>query len=119
MVLPPMATRLFPSSALFSAPGPKAIMSFAVMLSSGMLAPAPSPSRMTAGPPTPPNQSGLDRTSDQKSGVRPLRLFSFSWTLPVRSEEHTSELQYLMRISYAVFCLKKTYLLNHKLYPHL
>src|SRR3546814_5546897 len=27
---------------------------------------------------------------------------------PVRSEEHTSELQSLMRISYAVFCLKKT-----------
>src|SRR3546814_8084786 len=34
-------------------------------------------------------------------------------TIPVRagglrSEEHTSELQSLMRISYAVFCLKKT-----------
>src|SRR3546814_10308349 len=28
------------------------------------------------------------------------------WT-PCRSEEHTSELQSLMRISYAVFCLKK------------
>src|SRR3546814_5702936 len=29
-------------------------------------------------------------------------------TIPVfRSEEHTSELQSLMRISYAVFCLKK------------
>src|SRR3546814_10279369 len=27
--------------------------------------------------------------------------------LPARSEEHTSELQSLMRISYAVFCLKK------------
>src|SRR3546814_9210131 len=27
--------------------------------------------------------------------------------LPDRSEEHTSELQSLMRISYAVFCLKK------------
>src|SRR3546814_6860952 len=27
--------------------------------------------------------------------------------LPKRSEEHTSELQSLMRISYAVFCLKK------------
>src|SRR3546814_3554828 len=27
--------------------------------------------------------------------------------LPFRSEEHTSELQSLMRISYAVFCLKK------------
>src|SRR3546814_3117005 len=30
-----------------------------------------------------------------------------------RSEEHTSELQSLMRISYAVFCLKKK---NNKLY---
>src|SRR3546814_7264706 len=27
--------------------------------------------------------------------------------LSIRSEEHTSELQSLMRISYAVFCLKK------------
>src|SRR3546814_2606991 len=32
------------------------------------------------------------------------RLFSGE---PSRSEEHTSELQSLMRISYAVFCLKK------------
>src|SRR3546814_5964648 len=31
-------------------------------------------------------------------------LDSWQW----RSEEHTSELQSLMRISYAVFCLKKT-----------
>src|SRR3546814_3909091 len=30
----------------------------------------------------------------------------YAW-LAVRSEEHTSELQSLMRISYAVFCLKK------------
>src|SRR3546814_6358029 len=29
------------------------------------------------------------------------------WSGPLRSEEHTSELQSLMRISYAVFCLKK------------
>src|SRR3546814_1384476 len=29
-------------------------------------------------------------------------------TIRERSEEHTSELQSLMRISYAVFCLKKT-----------
>src|SRR3546814_9130441 len=28
--------------------------------------------------------------------------------ISLRSEEHTSELQSLMRISYAVFCLKKT-----------
>src|SRR3546814_3680641 len=31
----------------------------------------------------------------------------FRYRAPVRSEEHTSELQSLMRISYAVFCLKK------------
>src|SRR3546814_4898562 len=30
-----------------------------------------------------------------------------------RSEEHTSELQSLMRISYAVFCLKKKIQLNY------
>src|SRR3546814_5294259 len=34
----------------------------------------------------------------------------------VRSEEHTSELQSLMRISYAVFCLKKKK--NHNKLPH-
>src|SRR3546814_9526067 len=35
-----------------------------------------------------------------------------------RSEEHTSELQSLMRISYAVFCLKKkkNYMYTYKLY---
>src|SRR3546814_9174982 len=32
----------------------------------------------------------------------------------VRSEEHTSELQSLMRLSYAVFCLKKTTHQDHK-----
>src|SRR3546814_8656714 len=32
---------------------------------------------------------------------------------PTRSEEHTSELQSLMRISYAVFCLKKKHQHKH------
>src|SRR3546814_20560780 len=32
---------------------------------------------------------------------------------PARSEEHTSELQSLMRISYAVFCLKKKNKIKH------
>src|SRR3546814_1138079 len=37
----------------------------------------------------------------------------------VRSEEHTSELQSLMRISYAVFCLKKKNHLHTTLsHPH-
>src|SRR3546814_5068541 len=37
------------------------------------------------------------------------------WTaiVTVRSEEHTSELQSLMRISYAVFCLKKKKEIDH------
>src|SRR3546814_10563664 len=35
------------------------------------------------------------------------RLRTAACTAPPRSEEHTSELQSLMRISYAVFCLKK------------
>src|SRR3546814_11141751 len=35
-----------------------------------------------------------------------LHQFRHPWILK-RSEEHTSELQSLMRISYAVFCLKK------------
>src|SRR3546814_3242346 len=35
-----------------------------------------------------------------------------------RSEEHTSELQSLMRISYAVFCLKKKTTHDHNTYPH-
>src|SRR3546814_5422652 len=46
----------------------------------------------------------------------PADLTDQSWTImrfaeyenTARSEEHTSELQSLMRISYAVFCLKKT-----------
>src|SRR3546814_3347950 len=40
--------------------------------------------------------------------ARPLSSFSSPDAMnAVRSEEHTSELQSLMRISYAVFCLKK------------
>src|SRR3546814_6351977 len=38
---------------------------------------------------------------------RTIGVGSYRPLLSVRSEEHTSELQSLMRISYAVFCLKK------------
>src|SRR3546814_3140482 len=41
------------------------------------------------------------RHDDDERGPRP------TVRVEVRSEEHTSELQSLMRISYAVFCLKK------------
>src|SRR3546814_3399346 len=41
--------------------------------------------------------------------IRQQRMFPVErrHVLRLRSEEHTSELQSLMRISYAVFCLKK------------
>src|SRR3546814_5423900 len=38
----------------------------------------------------------------------------FLTTVDGRSEEHTSELQSLMRISYAVFCLKQKTICNNK-----
>src|SRR3546814_3957759 len=47
--------------------------------------------------------SAAARLADQK---RPIGLPSGPRS-GTRSEEHTSELQSLMRISYAVFCLKK------------
>src|SRR3546814_1796552 len=40
-----------------------------------------------------------------------------TWADSFRSEEHTSELQSLMRISYAVFCLKKKNNIENHL-PH-
>src|SRR3546814_6910172 len=49
-----------------------------------------------------------------------LCLRAFGQAAPVtvpRSEEHTSELQSLMRISYAVFCLKKKKITKHDNIP--
>src|SRR3546814_2157185 len=40
-------------------------------------------------------------------GAPPQVVISDGLAATLRSEEHTSELQSLMRISYAVFCLKK------------
>src|SRR3546814_9697494 len=46
-------------------------------------------------------QDGLLASTNEIFGELPVE------PICVRSEEHTSELQSLMRISYAVFCLKK------------
>src|SRR3546814_7571379 len=46
-----------------------------------------------------------DRGGSDRAGLR--RRWCFTGDRRDRSEEHTSELQSLMRISYAVFCLKK------------
>src|SRR3546814_2351641 len=57
---------------------------------------------------------GTLEVDEQLSDVRMLRTYLTGKQLSAskllaqcRSEEHTSELQSLMRISYAVFCLKK------------
>src|SRR3546814_5535766 len=50
---------------------------------------------------------GLAALGFARSLLRRLRLLLRRLLLLLRSEEHTSELQSLMRISYAVFCLKK------------
>src|SRR3546814_19015491 len=88
---PPRSTRtdtLFPYTTLFRSPGGGAIRGAAERPSDGFLSrrrPLSHPSRH-------------ERQRD-RCGVGGLR--------QCRSEEHTSELQSLMRISYAVFCLKK------------
>src|SRR3546814_4679513 len=49
------------------------------------------------------------RRDEQRERIQTATRWAFEqipFTSRVRSEEHTSELQSLMRISYAVFCLK-------------
>src|SRR3546814_9512532 len=47
------------------------------------------------------------RVYGNKGRAPSTRMGNFAVNRATRSEEHTSELQSLMRISYAVFCLKK------------
>src|SRR3546814_8421773 len=49
----------------------------------------------------------LARTIWGEARGEPVRGMEAVAAVVMRSEEHTSELQSLMRISYAVFCLKK------------
>src|SRR3546814_4738593 len=65
--------------------------------SSPVAEPEPAPSTV------PPPQMSLAPSQDR---AEPSGAHFMAW-LRQRSEEHTSELQSLMRISYAVFCLKK------------
>src|SRR3546814_4024056 len=65
-------------------------------------------------------RSSPARRSTKSDGSEPsdcaYRLLPQGDPTPLRSEEHTSELQSLMRISYAVFCLKKKISLSNILF---
>src|SRR3546814_8951072 len=107
---PPRSTRtdtLFPYTTLFRSAPPrrsKCVLNCSpMMLSSSRL-----PLRNIAGNSTDHGVTSISRAP----------------SLTSRSEEHTSELQSLMRISYAVFCLKKKTthhkktMRSEKNYPH-
>src|SRR3546814_4811337 len=63
-------------------------------------------------------KDGHDEAADAQFAMRTVRGIISRRTIaadrwfPARSEEHTSELQSLMRTSYSVFCLKKQH--KHK-----
>src|SRR3546814_2711499 len=91
------------SSDLAALAGATAAFAFAV----AAFAAAARASGVTAG------SSGIRLGSTRPVGAAPSLAAKLSSPSPsktraaLRSEEHTSELQSLMRISYAVFCLKK------------
>src|SRR3546814_3863178 len=67
------------------------------------------------------HRSGDRRTQDIEGGDRRRRRRArrLSARRSDRSEEHTSELQSLMRTSYAVFCLKKKTKKDDRIRPHI
>src|SRR3546814_1213767 len=61
----------------------------------------------------------LDRGDVLHSGIVDEDIHTAKAFSRFRSEEHTSELQSLMRISYAVFCLKKNKTNRDKIYKNI
>src|SRR3546814_5258960 len=99
---PPRSTRtdtLFPYTTLFrSKQMPSASAAWRAANSSALVSPGIAPNLDA--------RLSLERSDDTRSRTHNDRSVA-------RSEEHTSELQSLMRISYAVFCLKKKHIHHH------
>src|SRR3546814_2975622 len=96
---PPRSTRtdtLFPYTTLFRSP----VLELRDLASPGKL--APTSLTLRAG-----EVLGLAGTLGSGRSELLHAIFGADPAATGRSEEHTSELQSLMRISYAVFCLKK------------
>src|SRR3546814_2105550 len=100
---PPRSTRtdtLFPYTTLFRSRRPD-------RPADGLAPDRAGPHPRTAGDFRRAEVSGAIRHARESRGSSPAQLHHRPFRPGVRSEEHTSELQSLMRISYAVFCLKK------------
>src|SRR3546814_6742902 len=96
--LPPRSTRtdtLFPYTTLFRSSLRKTVRAAYRIVQGGRRTPAPAC----------PRHAGREAPHHRR-GPTSVPIFKRIETSG-RSEEHTSELQSLMRISYAVFCLKK------------
>src|SRR3546814_1712522 len=96
---PPRSTRtdtLFPYTTLFRSPGSTQLVS---QRETARALPTP---RVQEYPHVKGHRQWLEITNERKIIEKKSESFHNA-----RSEEHTSELQSLMRISYAVFCLKK------------
>src|SRR3546814_2714080 len=100
---PPRSNRhatLFPYTTLFLSPAALQLQARPADLHARAARPAPAVAGRTAG-------AAGSANSGITSRPKVLSASSEPPTSSIRSEEHTSELQSLMRISYAVFCLKK------------
>src|SRR3546814_2622167 len=105
---PPRSTRTdtrFPYTTLFRSAAPEAAQILRPGGTGGHRAARPDPGRHGASL----SEAAQRRAHHLPQQSRGRRAFTYAGRahLPGRSEEHTSELQSLMRISYAVFCLKK------------
>src|SRR3546814_8353970 len=103
---PPRSTRtdtLFPYTTLFRSLGVEGGDGSQVVVN------VPSSGRI-------PDGATVERMVDTPFNTSPALMFNLREA--DRSEEHTSELQSLMRISYAVFCLKKKINQNLLFYRH-
>src|SRR3546814_10853167 len=83
----------------------KVVLRQSSILSSRLTIEAIEPRLLLSGDLASPLGAALDSGASAIS--QPLRIAPERPVILTRSEEHTSELQSLMRISYAVFCLKK------------
>src|SRR3546814_5409921 len=103
---PPRSTRTdtrFPYTTLFRSPGSGVAATYVARI--GHVENADQPRHIML-------EKVAERVKERTNGEVEFQIFPSSQLggqreMSERSEEHTSELQSLMRISYAVFCLKK------------